>query len=242
MKRYNTQAIVLKSIKYKDSDKIFTLLTKDYGKVSAIARGVRKINSRRSGNLDTLNLISVSFYEDSHDMRSIEEVKTIKSFRNLKKDLEKSTKAYYIVELIHKSVEENEKVEDIFNLALQSLKTLDENKYSGGLIINFFELNLMKILGYQLTLNKCRKCERVLDNSWKKYFFNVDNGSFECEDCTKYGIEVSKGAAIEFLNVFNGKLTKESQEVDKEIDKILKIYISRKLESKFKSLEIGSMI
>ena len=59
MKKYNTKAIVLKSVKYKDADKIFTLFTKEYGKISAIGRGVRKINSRRSGNLDTLNYVSV---------------------------------------------------------------------------------------------------------------------------------------------------------------------------------------
>lgn len=242
MKKYNTQAIVLKNIKYKDSDKIFTLLTKDYGKTTAIARGVRKISSKRAGNLDTLNLVSVSIHEDIGGMKSIEEVKTIESFKNLKKDLKKSTRAYYIVELIHKSVEENEKVEDIFNLALKSLRSLDKSEYTGELVISYFELNFMKILGYQLTLDKCRRCERTLDDNWKRYLFNIENGSFECENCAKYGIEVSKDAAMEFLNIFNGKLTKESQKVDKEIDKILKVYIGRKLESKFKSLEIGLMI
>lgn len=240
MKKFNTQAIVLKNIKYKDSDKIFTLLTKDMGKITAMARGVRKIISRRAGNLDTLNLISVGIHESIGGIKDIEEVKTLESFRNLKKDLKKSTKAYYMVELIHKSVEENEEVKEIFELLVKSLKSLDKDGYSGELIVSFFELNLMKLLGYQLTLDKCRKCGRLLDKSWKRYTFNVENGSLECENCAKYGVSVSKEASLEFLNVFNGKLTKESQKVSSEIDKIMKIYIGRKLESKFKSLEIDS--
>lgn len=242
MKKYITQAIVLKNIKYKDSDKIFTLLTKDHGKITAIARGVRKINSKRSGNLDTLNLVSVGICENTGGFRNIEEVKTLDSFKNLKKDLKKSTKAYYIVELIHKAIEENEEVREVFDLVVKSLKSLDKDGYSGELIVNFFELNLLKILGYQITLDKCSKCDKPLCDTWKKYLFNVENGSFECEDCAKYGVEVSKEAAIEFLNIFNGKLTKQSQKVDKEIDKILKLYVCRKLESKFKSLEIDLMI
>jgi DNA repair protein RecO (recombination protein O) len=242
MKKYITQAIVLKNIKYKDSDKIFTLLTKDHGKITAIARGVRKIASKRAGNLDTLNLVSVSIRENAGGFRDIEEVKTIESFKNLKADLKKSTEAYYIVELIHRSIEENEEVREIFDLVVKSLKSLEKSEYSGELVVSFFELNLLKILGYQITLDKCRKCGKILDENWKRYSFNVENGSFECGDCAKYGVDVSKEAAIEFLNIFNGKLTKQSQKVDKEINKILKLYVGRKLEVKFKSLEIDLMI
>jgi recombinational DNA repair protein (RecF pathway) len=55
MKKYNTKAIVLKSVKYKDADKIFTLFTKEYGKISM--EESRKINSSRSGNLILLNYV-----------------------------------------------------------------------------------------------------------------------------------------------------------------------------------------
>lgn len=238
MKKLKTQAVVLKNIKYKDSDKIFTLLSKDFGKISAIARGVRKISSRRAGNLDTLNLVSISLHEGNGGMKNIEEVRTLESFKNLKKDLKKSVKAFYLVELIHRAIEENEEVSKIFDLLVGSLKALQKDGYYGELIVSYFEMNLMKLLGFQLTLDKCRKCGQALDGSWKRYSFNVENGSFECENCVKYGVGVSKEAALEFINVFNGHLTKESQAVAAEIDKIMKIYISRKLESKFKSLEI----
>ncbi len=79
MKKYNVRAVVLKSLKYRDSDKIFTLLSKEKGKISAIGRGVRKISSRRNGNLDTLNLISANIHEDRVGFKSIEEVKTIET-------------------------------------------------------------------------------------------------------------------------------------------------------------------
>ena len=238
MKKYNSRAVVLKSTKYKDSDKIFTLFTREYGKISAIARGVRKISSRRSGNLDTLNLISVKIHEGRNGIKNIEEVKTLESFKNIKKDLAKSLKAYYIAELVHKSTEEGEKLTGIFNLLIKFLKVLEKNGYSGDLFVTYFEINLMKLLGYELTLSKCRKCGKVLDESWSKYTFNIDNGSIECEKCSKFGIEISKKCSVAFNSVSNGKMSKEMHSFFPEMDRVMKMYIGRKLESKFKSLEI----
>ncbi len=238
MKKYNVRAVVLKSLKYRDSDKIFTLLSKEKGKISAIGRGVRKISSRRNGNLDTLNLISVSIHEDRVGFKSIEEVKTIESFKNLKKDFGKSVKAYYLIELVHKSIEEDEPVPEVFNLLVKCLKALDKNNYSGDLYISYFEINFMKILGYQMGFDKCGICGKKLDDSWKEYYFNVENGSIECGDCSKIGLSISKGAALALNRISNGKLEKDDQKIFEEIDKILKMYIGRKLENKFKSLEI----
>lgn len=238
MKKYNVRAVVLKSLKYRDSDKIFTLLSKEKGKISAIGRGVRKISSRRNGNLDTLNLISVNIHEDRIGFKSIEEVKTIESFKNLKKDFERSLKAYYLIELVHKSIEEGEPVSDVFNLLVKCLKALDKNNYSGDLYISYFEINFMKLLGYQMGFDKCRVCNKKLDDSWENYYFNIENGSIECNDCSKIGINITKKAALSLNRISGGKLENGDQKIFEEIDRILKMYIGRKLENKFKSLEI----
>lgn len=237
MKRYNTQAFVLKSIKYKDADKIFTLFSKDLGKLSAVARGVRKISSRRAGNLDTLNLVSISIRENLNAFSDIEEVKTLESFKDLKKDLRKSLKAYYLIELIHKSIEEGEQNEELFNLLQKSLKIL-QNTSDPDFVVNYFEMHLMNLLGYKMTLDKCRVCGRALNKSWERYSFNVENGSFECEKCSKFGIGISKEAALGMFYLYKLKTTPDLRNFAPEIDKMMKIYVGRKLESKFKSLEI----
>ena len=66
----------------------------------------------------------------------------------------------------------------------------------------------------------------------------MENGSIECGDCSKIGLSISKGAALALNRISNGKLEKDDQKIFEEIDKILKMYIGRKLENKFKSLEI----
>lgn len=237
MKKYNLQAIVIKSIKYKDADKIFTLFSKELGKISAIARGVRKISSRRAGNLDTLNLVSIAIRNNDNGFNDIEEVKTLESFIDLKKDLAKSVKSYYIVEMIHKSIEEGEQNEKLFDLLVNSLKMMQKTS-DPMFVVCYFEMNLMSDLGYKMTLDKCGKCGRKLDGNWERYTFNVENGSLECEKCSKFGVSLTKDAALGMYFLYHGKTTKELADVVEEIDKITKIYTGRKLESKFKSLEI----
>lgn len=237
MKKFNTQAFVLKNIKYKDTDKIFTLFSKDLGKISAIARGVRKINSRRAGNLDTLNLVSISIRENSNSFNDVEEVKTLESFKDLKKDLVKSVKAYYLIELVHKTIEEGEQNEELFNLLYKSLKMM-QRSHNPNFVVNYFEMHFMNLLGYKITLDKCGVCGKVFSKSWSRYSFNIENGSFECEKCSKFGISISKEVALGMFYLYKLKTTPDLRMFTPEIDKIMKIYIGRKLESKYKSLEI----
>lgn len=87
MKAGNFDALVLKSINFKDSDKILTLLSKDLGRVSAKAKGIRKINSKRLSFLDTLNYVRVGLVGEG-DLKTVTEAKLVHSFPNLKKDLD----------------------------------------------------------------------------------------------------------------------------------------------------------
>ena len=107
MHKYNTEGIVLKSTNYADKDKIYTILTRDYGKVRVLARGVRKITSRRAGNLDTLNYVSLKLTESS-GFKNLDEAVVLESFRDIKNDLSISMSAYYLAEIVFRSVEEDD--------------------------------------------------------------------------------------------------------------------------------------
>jgi DNA repair protein RecO (recombination protein O) len=168
--RYNIDAIVLKKINYGDSDRIYTLLTRDRGKISVLAKGVRKISSRRSGNLDTLNRVVVSISENHAGFKILTEAKTLNSFKELKRSLEKSLSAYYMAELINKSVEENMESSGIFDLLNKALEKTEEETGNITLVVNKFEIRLMKALGYEITLEKLRSFGREdLDRKLKEY-------------------------------------------------------------------------
>jgi DNA repair protein RecO (recombination protein O) len=168
MKRYNTEALILKSINLKDSDKMYTLLTKDFGKLSAMARGVRKITSRRAGSLDTINHISVSISETQLGHKDIVEVTCINSYKIIKQSLDKSLKAYYLSELVNKTLMEGIDGTHIFRLLTTTLEKIETDEKSLETAIANFEVNYMKMLGYGVDFN-------LLINTEKKYLAKVVN-------------------------------------------------------------------
>ncbi|MFC1621879.1 DNA repair protein RecO [Patescibacteria group bacterium] len=149
MRGITTDAFVIKNINLKDADKMFTILTPQKGKISALAKGVRKINSRRAGNLDTLNKISVQLNKSKGDMYYITEAKALKTYQNIKKDYTKIQKATYIIEFINKAIFGEEEAQEAFDLLEEVLDKLESNGVNSSLVINKFELKMLKYLGYE---------------------------------------------------------------------------------------------
>jgi len=149
MRSFNTKAVVLKNIVYKDADKIYTLLSEDMGRISGIAKGVRKVSSRRSGNLDTLNLIEVHLNEHISGQNYITEVKTLESFKKIKKNLKLCKQGFYIAELINRFLREDNEAGPVFKLLVETLRELEHTKVNLIWTVNRFEIKLMHLLGYQ---------------------------------------------------------------------------------------------
>lgn len=149
MNRFNTEAVVLKHIKFKDSDRIYTLFSKDKGKISATAKGVGKITSKRSGNLDTLNHINVQISIHKSGQNYISEIETIATYKKIKSDLELSKKAFYLVEIINKVFWEDEDISNVFDQLINTLDRLEEKSEDPRITVNRFELKLMQLLGYE---------------------------------------------------------------------------------------------
>lgn len=209
MKKYNTEAIVLKNLNYGDAHKIYTLMTRDFGKISAVARGVRKISSRRAGNLDTLNKIVVSITENKDGYRNIQEVKTLKSNKKVKEKLDTSANGFYLADLVQVFVDFDHENNEVYELLDQTLDLLERNHLPISVVVNFFEIQLMKILGYEMALKNCAKCKREYKKDWKSVKFNQTFGGFICDDCEIVGFDVEKPAAdvLSFLGTgFLGEL------------------------------------
>ncbi len=146
MPRYLVEAVVLKSINYQDTDRIVFLFTREKGKILVSARGVRKISSKRGGNLDTLNHISASISEGNNKKyKIVTEVTTTNSFKNLKKSLKNSARGFYIVELVDKLLDEGQVNEKAFDLLVESLQKMDSSLNNEVSRVNHFEIKLMQL-------------------------------------------------------------------------------------------------
>lgn len=233
MKSANFDALVIKSVNFSDSDKIFTLFTKDLGKISAKAKGIRKINSKRMSTLDTLNLIRVGLYGEG-EIRTITETRLLFSFSNLKSDLSKLRTSYYFLELINRLIYETED-NRVYELLLKCLKRLDEKDFNDTRVENFFEMSFLDILGYELTFDKCSRC-KITDFIKLKYSFNFEDGGLVCENC-QFSENFYTYNDINTILYLKG-YSKDTQNLNfYKIDSVLKFYINSLLSDTPKTLK-----
>ncbi len=140
-----TKALVIKRTNYRDADRIVTLFSEDLGKVTAIAKGVRKMASKNRSHLELLNFIKVELV-DSHGIYIITHVETLHSFLNIKDNYKKINEAYYVLEILDKLMPEQEENVIIYQLVLKTLYMLelDDSPH----LLNAYNVKIIKILGY----------------------------------------------------------------------------------------------
>lgn len=159
MASYSDQAIILKRTDFDEAKRIITLLTKNHGKISAVAPGVRKVTSRKASHLELFNHARV-FLVKGKNLDLVTEAEAIDSFENIRSDLEKIGTAYYLVELVDALIPEEQRNAQVFNMALTVLKKLNglETEQSDNQVclrrqaikqsLRDFEIDLLKNLGF----------------------------------------------------------------------------------------------
>jgi DNA repair protein RecO (recombination protein O) len=116
--------IVLKRSNLRESDKIVTLFTESEGKVSLIAKGVRKINSRRSGSLELFNLIRVAVVKGKGDLDLITEVQAEETYSSWRKFLGRVTLGYQLCEVVDKLTADNQAHPGVYKVLKDGLFNL----------------------------------------------------------------------------------------------------------------------
>ncbi|OGM20809.1 DNA repair protein RecO [Candidatus Woesebacteria bacterium RIFCSPLOWO2_01_FULL_37_19] len=122
---YSSEGIILSKRNYQEADKFIVVYSKDFGKQSFLAKGVRKTKSRKRGHLEVFNRIKFSVNRGKF-FEVITEVETIDSFRSIRKNLRKVSVAYYFSEVIKKLTQEGEKNEELYNILYYYLKTIEK--------------------------------------------------------------------------------------------------------------------
>lgn len=238
MALYKAEALVLRTRPLGEADKIVTLLTQREGKVSAVARGARRVRSRLLGGTQLfMHGRFLLFRGKSLDTLSQAEVAT--PFRSLREDLTAMAQASYTAELVDLLVEEREPVEDLFALVLATWHWLAAGT-NAALALRAFELRAMAALGYQPVLAACSVCGGPLAG---RTGFSAAAGGAVCARCepearprpiSPVGLALLRHLAeAPFDNLV--KLEASSQ-VLAEITQTLRLYVDYRLERAPRSL------
>ena len=167
MRTYSDEGIVLARRNFGEADRILSIYTKNHGRISVIAKGIRKLTSRKRGHLEIFSYIRFQAVE-GHGIGILTEVETINSFESFKKDLKKVSLAYFFCEVIGKITHEHERNDGIFELILNYLEKLQFEDRLKSLRMNFI-LDLLVIAGFwpkgKILLNPDEKLEEVIERS-----------------------------------------------------------------------------
>ncbi len=164
-----TGGIVLQTIKHSDSGIICHILTEEYGLIPFIVRGTHsKKNNTRSAYFQPLQILSLEiYYKSSRNLQSLKEVSADITLKNLHFDFERNSIAFFIGEVLKKTLNEGEPNKNIYNYIKDSIIYLDSDKN----ILNFhigFLIGLMKYLGIAPTH----------EYSEKNCYFDMQNGLY----------------------------------------------------------------
>lgn len=182
---YKAEAIVLRSIVYGEADRILTLFTREAGKVSAIAKGVRKTTSRLRGAVQLFSHTRLVLYS-GRSLDTVSQGEAEDEFSYLERDLECFATASYCAELVSRLTPEREPQPKVFFLMLSVLRALKQGDTE--LTARVFELKLLDILGYRPSLTECVEGNHSLSSAAgevQRVWFSIEKGGVVCPDCAK---------------------------------------------------------
>jgi DNA repair protein RecO (recombination protein O) len=216
---YRTEAIVLKRTDFGEADRLLTLFSKDLGKISAIAKGARKPQSRKTGHVEMI---------DPH--------------APLREDLIRVSHASYAVELLNRFTVEEDPHPQIYDLLDDTLSRYSETDEL-NLVTRYYELRLLSLTGFQPRLYHCVTCGEEIQE--QDQFFSSDLGGILCPDCRHAdprAVAVSATAVkvMRYLQTRHWDAVKHlhlRKETQDELEQTMHRYILHMLERELKSVD-----
>ena len=158
---FRAEAIVLRHSDWGEADRLLVLYTREQGKVRAIAKGVRKLTSRKAGHLEPFTHVKLQLAR-GRDLLIVTQAETIEGYLPLRENLTLTGNAAYVIELIDRFVPDEEiAVPALFRLLTETLTRLASGA-DAWLPVRYYEMRLLDFLGFRPQLFECANCGRDL--------------------------------------------------------------------------------
>jgi DNA repair protein RecO (recombination protein O) len=235
---YRDHAVILRKVDYGEADRIFTLLTRTHGKVGAIAKGVRRTESRLAPSLELYSNVDVLLAKGRGELDVVAQVQRLPGPR-MAGEVERMSHAALVAELAERVCEDRHPVDGVYELTVMALDELarESNPRRASA---YFLMSALDLLGYAPQLVVCASCERPLEA--KPAAFSAAAGGFLC-DRDDLGMPKVSLAAIKVLRLMAAgdlqtyrRLKLDDALVD-EVERVLTLQLEHHLDRRLKSLQ-----
>jgi DNA repair protein RecO (recombination protein O) len=173
-------------MKYRDTSKIVTFYSKEYGKLKGIAKGARTAKNKFGSALEPLSHSMLLIYKKEHrDLHLISQCDSIDSFKNLTEDLDRMSTGLAVLELIDQVTHHEERTPAMFALLVETLSALNVSTKNYEMYLQAFQLRLAALFGYAPNFDTCGQCGKpiLLGNGEKQVAFQIVRGAVFCNTC-----------------------------------------------------------
>ncbi len=182
LRSLRVEAIVLRHIDWGEADRLLTLYTLERGKLRAVAKGARRIRSRKAGHLEPFTHVRLQL-ATGRDLLIVTQADTVNAYLPLREDLLKTAMAAYAVELLDRFTYEAEHVHaGLFLLLAETLQRIAELA-DPWLALRYYEMRLLDFLGFRPHLFECAACGQEVQPV--SQFFSPARGGVLCPRCGK---------------------------------------------------------
>ena len=233
---YKDEAVVLRTMRLGEADRIVTFVGRGQGKIRAVAKGVRKTKSRFGGRLEPFSRVSLVMWRGRSDLDIVTQVDAVEMFRNIREDLDRFALGQVMLEAVDRVVQEKEASPRVFTLLIDGLQGLSAS--SSPLVLAWFLLRLSGVAGFAPSLDGCTECGA------KATWFSPGQGGAVCDGCrTRDAVEVSPGV-LRLLQdlVVEGAWMKTDPQVVATASRLARFYAEYHLERRLRSAAAGEAL
>ena len=179
MKTSTTEAIILKTSDFSESDRLIHVYARDGGRLSGLAKGARRSRKRFVNSLEPLSLVELT-YREGRTLAWVDACKLVEPYLALRTDVERWGYAALVCEVILEMAPEGESQPDLFELLRETLQRLSYGRDALNVVLLFL-LRFLDLMGYLPALEKCSVCRRSLEEA-TRWWWRLPEGAMFCPD------------------------------------------------------------
>lgn len=237
------QGIVLSKRDLRETSIIADFYTKEFGKISGILKGIRTTPEKFASNLELFSLNEIIFYRKTNsNLHLVSQADKLDNFTRIRQSIERTSAAGFMAELINSIMQPEDKNEEIFDLAMASLKELETN-YNPEKIATIFKIKILSLSGFKPHFDSCVCCTDKIMGQAK---FSLSLGGLLCPRCMPKdpaSRSIFRGTIATVLHIernsFAGSLNLGmNPQIRKELDLILNSFLNFHLGRELKSQKL----